>query len=419
MFGLCDCNNFYASCERVFKPTLNGRPIVILSNNDGCVVARSNEAKKLGIRMGAPAFEIKDLLEQNDVQVFSSNYTLYGDMSSRVMNLLFEQAPEVEVYSIDEAFLNLTGIKDLYGYGHHLAEYVTRSTGIPVSLGIAPTKTLAKVANKFAKKYKCYNQVCIIDSEEKRIKALKLTQIEDVWGIGRRLAIRLRGKGVENAYDFTRLPRQWVRKTMTVTGERMWRELQGEPCIQLELVPPDKKQICTSCSFGEMVTDKAQLASAVSTHASTCAKKLRDAHLCAASMMVFYHTNRFRPDLKQISMAPHMMLPVPTQDTLEIVGCAMQMLDRTYREGYHYKKAGVIITQTVPETSVQQNLFDKVDRERSKKLMAALDKVNGLYQNPKVRLAVEGQGRQWRLKREMLSPRYTTCLDDIIVIKAE
>lgn len=418
MFGLCDCNNFYASCERVFKPNLNGRPVVVLSNNDGCVVARSNEAKKLGIKMGAPAFELKEFLEQNEVQIFSSNYTLYGDMSSRVMSILFDKAPEVEVYSIDEAFLNLSGIADLYDYGHELAEYVTRSTGIPVSLGIAPTKTLAKVANKFAKKYKNYNQVCIIDTEEKRIRALQLTDIEDVWGIGRRLAFRLRAKGVNNAYDFTQLPRHWVRKTMTVTGERMWRELQGEPCIQLELVPPDKKQICTSCSFGQMVTDKNQLAASLSTHASRCALKLRDAHLCAVSMLIFYHTNRFRTDLKQISRTASVTFPSPTQDTIEIVDYAMDMLGKTFVDGYHYKKAGVIITQTVPETSIQQNLFDKINRERSKKLMAALDKINGMYQNPQVKLAVEGQGRDWRLKREMLSQRYTTCFDELLVVKA-
>ena len=222
MFGLIDCNNFYASCERVFNPALNGKPVVVLSNNDGCVIARSNEAKALGIKMGVPAYQIKDLVSSNQVTVFSSNYTLYGDMSGRVMSILADLAPELEVYSIDEAFVNLVGIQEIQSLGAKIVNQVTRGTGIPVSLGIASTKTLAKVANKFAKKYPAYNRICIIDTEEKRIKALQLTDISDVWGIGRRQAAKLEKQGVKTAYDFTQLSSSWVRKKMTVVGVRTW-----------------------------------------------------------------------------------------------------------------------------------------------------------------------------------------------------
>lgn len=251
MFGLVDCNNFYASCERVFNPSLNGKPIVVLSNNDGCVIARSNEAKALGIKMGVPAYQIKDLVKKHDIAVFSSNYVLYGDMSGRVMSMLADIAPKIEIYSIDEAFINIDGIQDLQSLGLKIVNQVTRGTGIPVSVGIAPTKTLAKLANKFAKKHPAYNRLCIINTEEKRIKALQLTDIVDVWGIGRRQAEKLEKQGVKTAYDFTQLPGSWVRKNMTVTGERTWKELRGISCIDMESAPPAKKQICTSRSFGK------------------------------------------------------------------------------------------------------------------------------------------------------------------------
>ena len=259
MFALADCNNFYASCERVFKPWLRTTPIVVLSNNDGCVIARSNETKALGIKMGVPAYQIKDAIDQYGIEVFSSNYTLYGDMS------------------IDEAFLHMDclGQVDLKSYGEQIVKSVTQGTGIPISMGIAPTKTLAKVANKFAKKYPNYKGVCLIDSDEKRIKALQLTEIGDVWGIGRQHAKMLAQHGVKNAYDFAQLPKAWVRQKMTVVGERMWKELNGESCIEMELAPAPKKQICTSRSFGHMVTDFSELEEAVSTYVCMCAEKLR------------------------------------------------------------------------------------------------------------------------------------------------
>ncbi len=416
MFGLVDCNNFYASCERVFNPSLNGKPIVVLSNNDGCVIARSNEAKVLGIKMGVPAYQIKDLVKKHDVAVFSSNYVLYGDMSGRVMSMLAELAPEIEVYSIDEAFLNLEGIQDLQTLGSKIVRQVTRGTGIPVSTGIAPTKTLAKVANKFAKKYPAYNRLCIIDTEEKREKALKLFEIGDVWGIGRRQAAKLEKQGVKTAYDFTQLPGSWVRKNMTVTGERTWKELRGISCIDMESAPPAKKQICTSRSFGKMVEDIDTMSEAIATHASACAKKLRQQKSYAMSLMVFIHTNNFREDLPQYWKNTIIKLSVPTSDTLEIVHYALEGLKSIFMPGYQYKKAGVIITEIV--TSAQLGLFDTVDREKREKLMQAIDKVNGEHRHL-VKLAVQGNGRDWKLKQEQLSKRYTTDINEVLTIKCK
>lgn len=411
-----DCNNFYASCERVFNPALNGKPIVVLSNNDGCVIARSNEAKALGIKMGVPAYQIKDLVSSHEVAVFSSNYTLYGDMSGRVMSILAGLAPELEVYSIDEAFINLDGIQDIQLLGTKIVNKVTCGTGIPVSLGIAPTKTLAKVANKFAKKYPAYNRLCIIDTEEKRIKALQLTDINDVWGIGRRQASKLENQGVKTAYDFTQLSGTWVRKYMTVVGERTWKELRGLSCIDMESAPSAKKQICTSRSFGKMVEDIETMSEAIATHASTCAKKLRKQKSYAVSLMVFIHTNNFREDLPQYWKNTVITLPVPTNDTLEIVHYALEGLRNIFMQGYQYKKAGVIITEIV--TSAQMGLFDTVDRDKRERLMRAIDKVNGEHRQL-IKLAVQGTGREWKLKQEQLSQRYTTDMNEILTINCK
>lgn len=414
MFGLMDCNNFYASCERVFNPALNGRPVIVLSNNDGCVIARSNEAKTLGIKMGVPAYQIKETIHQHGIAVFSSNYTLYGDMSSRVMSILASLAPEIEVYSIDEAFINLDGIDDVQSLGADIVYKVTHGTGIPVSLGIATTKTLAKIANKFAKKYPAYHRVCIIDKEDKRIRALELTDITDVWGIGRRQAVKLEKQGVKSAYDFTLLPGSWVRKNMTVVGERTWKELRGISCIDMESAPPAKKQICTSRSFGKMVEDIDTMAEAIATHASTCARKLRQQKSYAMSLMVFIHTNNFREDLPQYWRNTVIKLPVPTSDTLEIVHYALAGLHAIFMKGYQYKKAGVIITE-IASSGVQQNLFDTVDRDKRERLMQALDAINGDCHSY-VKLAVQGNGRDWKLRQEQLSRHYTTDMGEILVI---
>lgn len=414
MFGLMDCNNFYASCERVFNPSLNGKPVVVLSNNDGCVIARSNEAKAFGIPMGAPAYQIRELVEKHGIALFSSNYTLYGDMSARVMSILSSLVPEIEVYSIDEAFVNLDGITDYQSLGTTIVNKVYKGTGIPVSLGIAPTRTLAKMANKFAKKYPAYNRVCCIDTEEKREKALRLFAIGDVWGIGRRQAAKLEKEGVKTAYDFTLLPVSWVRKYMTVVGERTWKELRGIPCITENVLP--RKQICTSRSFGQMVDNIEQMDEAVSTFASTCAKKLREQKGFAVSLLVFILTNRFRQDLPQYWESVSIALPVPTDDTLEIVHYALSGLRKIFRTGYQYKKAGVIITEIT--YNIQHNLFDTVDRGKRERLMSAIDNINGKHGHS-VKLAVQGQGSDWKLKQEQLSKHYTTDLGDIIEINCK
>lgn len=413
MYALVDCNNFYASCERVFNPALVGVPVIVLSNNDGCVIARSNESKKIGIKMGVPYYQIKNEIRKHGIKVFSSNYTLYGDMSNRVMTILSSFTPNIEIYSIDEAFLDMSGMKNLEEYGKHIVNTTTKWTGIPVSMGIAPTKTLAKVANKFAKKYKKYNGTCVIDSDEKRIKALKLTEIGDVWGIGNRKEKKLKSHGVNNAYEFTLLPRSWVRKYMTVTGERTWLELNGTSCIDLELVQPDKKQICTSRAFGKNITDIEKMKEAVAYYASLCAEKLREQKSSACSIMVFI----FREDLHQYFRNCVISLPVPTSSTLEITKYAIEALHKIFKEGYQYKKAGVIITEIVDNSGIQTNILDKVDREKHNRLMKVVDNLNKGFTTNVLNLAIQGTNKTWNLRRELLSPCYTTKIGDVIKLK--
>jgi len=420
MYGLVDCNNFYASCERVFNPALVGRPIVVLSNNDGCIVARSQEAKALGIPMGAPAFQVKEAIEANGVAVFSSNYTLYGDMSNRVMKTLATFVDHIEVYSIDEAFLDFRGhtLTDLTAVGRTIVRTVQRNTGIPVSMGLAPTKTLAKVANKYAKKYKGYKGVCLIDTEEKRIKALKGFEVGEVWGIGRRYAKLLNYQGVKTAYDFTQLSRTWVRKHLTVVGERIWSELNGFPCIQLENATADKQQICTSRSFGSKLTQFDAVFEAVSNYAASCAVKLRKQRSCAAGMLVFVMTNPFSERDPQYVNSRHLSLSIPTASTPELIGYAKTLLSEVFREGYRYKKAGVIITEIVPNAPLQADLFDVVDRDKQRRIMEAVDKLNDSLGTYKVRIAAQGYGKKWKLKNEQLSPCYTTKMEDLIQVKS-
>ncbi len=367
--------------------------------------------------MGVPAYQIKDEVRKFGVKVFSSNYTLYGDMSSRVMTILSSYTPNIEIYSIDEAFLDMTGFGSLKEYGKHIVDTTTKWTGIPVSMGIASTKTLAKVANKFAKKHNGYNGVCLIDTDDKRIKALQHTEIGDVWGIGRRNEKKLKTQGVDTAYDFTLLSRAWVRKNMTVTGERTWLELNGESCIDLELVRPDKKQICTSRSFGKNVTTLEDMREAVAYYASLCSEKLREQNSFAYSLMVFIHTNNFREDLPQYYQNCIIQMPVPTNSTMEITHYALEALGKIYREGFQYKKAGVIITEIAPDNGIQMALFDQIDREKHTKIMHVVDSLNKGYTRNVLNLAVQGTNKKWSLKRELLSPCYTTKLSDVIELK--
>ena len=414
MYALVDCNNFYVSCERVFDSRLEEKPVIVLSNNDGCAISRSGEAKALGIAMGANFFEIEHLVEKHNIYVYSTNFVLYADMSMRVKGLLSQFCPDVEDYSIDESFLSFEGFNhfDLKAYGADIARTIKQGTGIPVSVGIAPTKTLAKVANKYAKKYGAYKSVCLIDSEEKRIKALQNFEIGDVWGIGRQHTKRLTSIGVRTAHDFTRLPQDWVRKHMTVTGERTWNELRGVPRIKMETAPPPKQTIMVSRSFGKMVGDELILGEAVSTYTAMAAAKLRKQKSCAASMLVFIDTNPFREDLAQYSQHIVMKLPVPSNSTQELIHYALEGLRSIYRPTYLYKKAGVMLMDICSEDAVQGNLFDTIDRKKHQALMNALDGINERYGRNTLKYACMGDGAAWQIKQERLSPCYTTRLSD-------
>lgn len=402
----------------MFQPNLRNIPIVVLSNNDGCVVARSNEAKALGIPMGEPVFKLTRLIEQHGIAVFSSNYSLYGDMSQRVMSILSQFVEDMEIYSIDEAFLSLKGFENynLEEYGRNIVRKVTKGTGIPVSMGIAPTKTLAKVASKFAKKYKGYNGVCLIDTEEKRIKALKQFEIGDVWGIGRRYQKKLEYHGIKSAFDFTQKSESWVRNMMTVVGVRTWKELRGISAIDLEKVVPDKQTICTSRSFGEMIEDFDTLMESVANFTASCARKLRAQRSCAGMLQVFIYTNRFREDLPQYYNSQIINLPTPTSDVTELIHYARLALKNIYKEGYHYKKAGVIVMDIVPRNCVQQNLFDERDRMKHEQVLEVLDSVHKKYGTRVLKVAAQGTGKKWALKSEYLSKQYTTNPDDFIEI---
>ncbi len=420
MFALIDCNNFYASCERVFQPKLKNKPIVVLSNNDGCVIARSNEAKKLGIPMGAVAFEYKRIFEQSNINVFSSNYALYGDMSNRVMTLLRDFSPDIEIYSIDEAFLKFDGFEkwfDFNTYGNQIRYKVTKGTGIPISVGIAPTKALSKVANKIAKKFPERTQnVYVIDTEDKRIKALKWLPIGDVWGIGSQHAKRLKKINVNTAYDFTQLTEDWVKTNMSIVGLRLYKELKGIPCLELEDVQP-KKNIATTRSFDKTYEDKAYIQERVSTFAVTCAEKLRKQSSNCNALMVFIHTNGFRKDLPQYGRNVVVKLPFPTNSSIDIAKYASIGLDKIYKKGYQYKKAGVIVMDITPEESKQINLFEN-SNEKHQPLMSIMDKINKSIGTTKVKLASQDIGRTWKMKQEKLSPRFTTRIAEIIKIKA-
>ncbi|MFY7938731.1 MAG: Y-family DNA polymerase [Flavobacterium sp.] len=418
MYGLVDCNNFYASCQRVFEPHLIGKPVVVLSNNDGCVIARSNEAKALGIPMGAPAFEYKKLFEENNVFVYSSNYALYGDMSSRVMNLLSNFTPEIEIYSIDEAFLKFDGFKyvDLNEYGLQIKRTVTKGTGIPISVGFAPTKALSKVANKIAKKFpEKTNGVYAIDTDEKRIKALKWLPIEDVWGIGRKHAKRLKNKNVHNAFQFTQLHDDWVRKEMAVVGLRLKHELEGKPTLDLDL-PKSKKMIATTRSFESMYTKFDDLAERISTFTASCSEKLRRQNSHCNMIMVFLHTNYFRKDLPQYSRSIVVKTDFPTNSTIELTKYAKSGLKAIFEEGYHYKKAGVIVMGLTPNNETQLSLFNS-SNTKHQPLMGVVDKLNKSYGTNKVKFGNQSLGRQWKMKQEKLSPRYTTNIKEVITLK--
>jgi DNA polymerase V len=417
MFALIDCNNFYASCERLFRPNLRDQPIVVLSNNDGCVIARSNEAKPF-VPMGAPAFKYQEIFATNKIQVFSSNFALYGDMSSRVMNVLATFSPEIEIYSIDEAFLNLAGFElfDLNDYGQQMNYRVSKNTGIGIGIGIAPTKALTKVANRIAKKFPQETKgVYVIDSETKRLKALKWLKIEDVWGIGAQHAFRLKVKGVHTAYDFTLLKDSWVRKNLAVVGLRLKKDLEGIPTLGLEEVKR-KKSIATTRTFEKNHADLFNVQERVSTFAVNCAEKLRRQNDCCNLIMVFVQTNGHRKDLPQYSRNIVVKTDFPTNSSLDIVKYAIKGLKAIYRKGYQYKKAGVIVMGLTPQNEKQLNLFT-TENPKHEALMQVMDRMNDSIGQKKIKLACQDIHRTWKMKQKRLSPRYTTQLSEIITIK--
>lgn len=417
MYALVDCNNFYASCERVFRPQLNGKPIAVLSNNDGCVIARSNEVKPY-VPMGAPAFKFKEVFKQHNVHVFSSNYALYGDLSNRVMNVLRTFTPDVEIYSIDEAFLEFKGFEhyDLQSYGVTIRGTVLQHTGIPVSIGFAPTKALSKIANKIAKKFSDRtNGSYVIDSEEKRIKALKWTKIEDVWGIGRKFSQRLQARKVMTAYDFTQLHDQYVRKEFSIVGLRLKHELEGKSRLALEEVK-NKKAIATTRSFDRDIEQYAVLKERVATFACSCAEKLRVQQSNCTTIMVFVLTNRYKDNQPQYSRNVNIQLPYPTSSSITISQYAQKALKAIYKEGYAYKKAGVIVMGIRPDNETQLNLFVN-ENPKHDALMKTIDKINNQLGVHKLKVGGQGLGRTWKMKQEKLSPRYTTHWDEVLEVE--
>ena len=416
MFALVDGNNFYVSCERVFNPKLEGRAVVVLSNNDGCVISRSNEAKALGIKMAEPYFQHKDLYASNDVTAFSSNYTLYGDMSNRMMTILRNFTPDLEIYSIDEAFLNLEGINaNMHDYGKIIRATILKNIGIPVGVGIGSTKTLAKVANKIAKKTE---GVFVIDSEEVRVSSLKQTLIEDVWGIGRQYARKLQSMNIVTAYDFSRLDPNWVLHNMTVVGHRTWEELNGKPCIPIEAMFQPKKNIATTRSFGKRLNDIDRIAQAVATHSVRCAEKLRKQHSVANFVTVFIHNDPFSKTEKYFYQSITITLPVASNSNNDIVNAAICGLKKIFKPTIFYKKSGVIVSGISSDDFVQGNLFETVDNSRQKKISQLSDRINHRYGQDTLKLAVQGGNNDWKLRHDKLSPCYTTRWEELLKVNS-
>lgn len=420
MFALIDCNSFYVSCERIFRPDLHYKPVVVLSNNDGCVISRSNEAKALDIPMGAVVFQYRDVFKKHQVAVFSTNFTLYGDISNRVMNVLKRYTKNLEVYSVDEAFLDLSDIDEnhLEKYALDIKKAVWKEVGIPVSIGVAPTKALSKVANHVAKKFEGYEGVFVMNTLQRREKVLKYLPISKVWGIGRNHANTLKKVGVKTAYDFTQLTDAWVLKKMSVVGKRLKKELEGIPCIETETIVV-KKNIATTRTFGKSLTEKSEIATAISNHASNCALKLRQQKSAAQFVYVFVRTNKHRKEQKQYSNGITITLNAAQNSTIAIVNSAMKALDKIFVKGLSYKKAGVIVSGIVPENQVQGTFFEDIDRAKHQKLMNALDIINAKKGRNKVHLAVQNFQSKKFYTRELLSPKYTTNWNDIIKVKAE
>lgn len=431
MYGIADLDNCYVSCERVFRPDLKGKPVVVLSNNDGCVVARSNEAKALGVKEGTPYFQLAEQFPNQKIAVFSSNYELYGELTGRVVSIIRKETPAYFRYSIDECFLYLDGIAldQLQQWGEHLHKRVKREVGMPISIGLAPTKTLAKIASKLAKKYEVYHHCCMIDNDYKREKALEWCPIEDVWGIGRRYAVKLQALGCRTALDFAKHHKDWVRQTFNnINMVRTWQELNGEDAVPNEELAK-KKSICTSRSFNGMISDMDTLRTHVTYYAARCAEKLRQQKTVASIVGVFVNTNTFREDLAQYWNFQETRLVTPTSSTIPIVKAACDVLQGIYRPGYQYKKAGVIVMGIDPDSPIQQDLFDvnAEQIEKMRRLDEVVDRINRMHGSETIVIGAQqytqkdGKGKANvfanAIKHDFKSKNPTTRWSDIIVLK--
>jgi DNA polymerase V len=422
MYALVDCNNFYASCERVFQPKFNGKPVAILSNNDGCVISRSDEAKTAGVPMGAPAFQIKELVKDKNVQLFSSNYPLYGDLSNRVMLILDQFTPNVEIYSIDEAFLNFDGldIMDYHDYGLQMKKRVHKWVGIPICIGFAETKALSKVANKIAKKFQERTKgVYVIDSEEKRIKALKWTKIEDVWGIGYRTVKKVKLRNINTALDFIQPQHEaWIKKEMGVVGLRLKYELEGKSVLDLEPIADQKKSIATTRSFPKQISDFDLLRERVTTFAAVCAEKLRKQNSCCHTIIVMLVVDKHSVKTSKYYFNMAVTLPYATNSTLTISNTAVEMLKKLHKgnEGIKFKKAGVVVTELIDENRKQFHLFEE-ENPKHLALMKVMDRLNHKIGDTKIKLASQNLSLTWNMNQNHLSPKYTTNFKDILEIQ--
>lgn len=419
-FALVDCNNFYVSCERVFDAKLTRRPVVVLSNNDGCVVARSQEAKALGITMGTPLFKIRNLVETHGVKVYSSNYALYGDMSQRVMGVLQGFTPDVEIYSIDEAFMLLGGCRygvprELNALGKEVREKVRRDTGVPVTIGIAETKTLAKLANRLAKTSKKAGGVLNLTNSPYKDEALVRTPVEEIWGVGPAYSKLLKQRNIRTALQFRDIDTRWARKAMTVVGARIVMELRGVSCLPLDVCPPPKKSLTCSRTFGKATPSLSDLREAVALYTTRVAEKLRHARLAASVITVFVHTDRFKEGPQYYNAGTH-TLAYPTDSTLELLHCALNALERIFREGFNYRKVGVMLHSFSPVAQLTLRMFDNDKSERFRQVMIAVDKINRRWGKDTVRFAVANPQGSWQTKFEKRSPRYTTRLQEVLTI---
>jgi DNA polymerase V len=419
MFGLIDCNNFYASCERLFRPDLIGRPVVVLSNNDGCIIARSNEAKALGIGMGTPCFKQEAILKKHNVAVFSSNYPLYGDISQRVMDVLMQLEPAVEVYSIDEAFVSLPAGKylNLENHARFLKSTIQKHTGIPVSIGFGPTKTLAKIANRLAKKNNTADGTFVIDSRTDLERLLAGVNVGDVWGIGHRHAARLQRHNIHTALELVNRADTWIRRQLTVTGLRTVMELRGIPCISLETAVPAKKSVTTSRSFGQPVHTLSDLQEAVATYTAQAACKLRHAGLRATVIHVFIRTNSFKKDQRQYCNSRTLILSAPSSHTPTLIKAALASLKTIYRPGYLYQKTGVLLSDLVPENREQLALFT-ASAPRDNSLMLAVDQINNRWGHNTIQPGGAGLVKHWHYRQMKKSPAYTTRWSELATVKA-